>query len=118
MYLSGYDFCIKHQPGKRNPADAPSRRPDYEGDDLAEKLEWLPTLKSKMAKAEAVHAKFVKRRLPMKRDFVKVNSLSSDWRNGGRRCRHGWAEVRCSQNGLHKPQPTKNVPPILSRVLP
>lgn len=83
MYLSGYDFCIKHQPGKRNPADAPSRRPDYEGDDLAEKLEWLPTLKSKMAKAEAVHAKFVKRRLPMKRDFVKVNSLSSDWRNGG-----------------------------------
>ena len=27
--LSGYDFTIAHQPDKRNPADAPSRRPDY-----------------------------------------------------------------------------------------
>jgi len=27
--LAPYDFVIKHQPGKRNPADAPSRRPDY-----------------------------------------------------------------------------------------
>jgi hypothetical protein len=27
--LSGYNFTIAHQPGKRNPADALSRRPDY-----------------------------------------------------------------------------------------
>jgi transposase InsO family protein len=29
MYLAGFDFEIKHMAGKRNPADAPSRRPDY-----------------------------------------------------------------------------------------
>jgi len=51
MYLAGFDFSIKHQAGKRNLADAPSRRPDYAGDKLAEKLEWLPVLKNKMAMA-------------------------------------------------------------------
>jgi transposase InsO family protein len=30
MFLSPYDFVIKHRAGKSNPADAPSRRPDYE----------------------------------------------------------------------------------------
>jgi hypothetical protein len=29
MKLAGFDLEIRHQPGKRNPADAPSRRPDY-----------------------------------------------------------------------------------------
>lgn len=29
MYLSGFDFQLEHQPGKKNPADSPSRRPDY-----------------------------------------------------------------------------------------
>jgi hypothetical protein len=29
MELNGYDLEIKHQAGKRNPADGPSRRPDY-----------------------------------------------------------------------------------------
>jgi hypothetical protein len=28
--LSEYDFAIQHRPGAKNPADAPSRRPDYE----------------------------------------------------------------------------------------
>ncbi|KAJ9394194.1 hypothetical protein DTO282F9_8888 [Paecilomyces variotii] len=28
-YLSQFHFCIKHRPGKRNPADGPSRRDDY-----------------------------------------------------------------------------------------
>ena len=27
--LSKYDFVIEHTPGRKNPADAPSRRPDY-----------------------------------------------------------------------------------------
>jgi hypothetical protein len=29
VYLTPYDFTIYHRPGDRNPADAPSRRPDY-----------------------------------------------------------------------------------------
>jgi len=49
MYLAGFDFSIKYQAGKRNPVDVPSRRLDYAGDELAEKLEWLLVLKNKMA---------------------------------------------------------------------
>jgi len=28
--LSAYDFVIEHLEGSKNPADGPSRRPDYE----------------------------------------------------------------------------------------
>ena len=30
VYLTPYDFIIKHRPGLLNPADGPSRRPDYQ----------------------------------------------------------------------------------------
>ena len=49
MYLSPFDFEIRHQPGKKNPADAPSRRPDYEHP--AEPNVWFPSLQNKMTKA-------------------------------------------------------------------
>jgi len=41
--LSAYDFEIVYRPGKTNPADGPSRRPDYKpaGDSVNE---MLPTL--------------------------------------------------------------------------
>jgi hypothetical protein len=29
IYLTPYDFIIRHRPGLQNPADGPSRRPDY-----------------------------------------------------------------------------------------
>jgi hypothetical protein len=53
--LSGYDFIIVHRLGKKNPADAPSRRPDYapslqEINKQASML--LPTLQKKLAKVE------------------------------------------------------------------
>jgi hypothetical protein len=49
--LSELDFDILHRPGKKNPADAPSRRPDYE--DSAEEINMyarmlLPTLQNKL----------------------------------------------------------------------
>ena len=31
--LSSFNFVIEYRPGKRNPADAPSRRPDYQTED-------------------------------------------------------------------------------------
>ncbi len=53
--LSGYDFIIVHRPGKKNPADAPSRRPDYapslqEVNEQASMM--LPTLQKKLARTE------------------------------------------------------------------
>lgn len=48
MKLSTFDFIITHRPGKTNPADAPSRRPDYKGEN--ESLNrLLPTLQQKLA---------------------------------------------------------------------
>jgi hypothetical protein len=29
IYLTPYDFIIRHRPGSLNPADGPSRRPDF-----------------------------------------------------------------------------------------
>jgi hypothetical protein len=51
MALCPYDFVVKHRPGVSNPADGPSRRPDYEaevsmGGEAARAL--LPTLQKKL----------------------------------------------------------------------
>ena len=49
MKLSMYDFSITHRAGRLNAADAPSRRPDYQGEN--ESLSrLLPTLQHKFAK--------------------------------------------------------------------
>jgi transposase InsO family protein len=47
MILSAYDFVISHRAGKLNPADAPSRRPDYD-DGVKAANRMLPTLFSKL----------------------------------------------------------------------
>ncbi len=48
MKLSTFDFFISHRSGKATPADAPSRRPDYKGENEAiSRL--LPTLQQKLA---------------------------------------------------------------------
>lgn len=48
MLLACYDFIIQHRPGKTNPADAPSRRPDY-AEETQKQNELLPTLQKKLA---------------------------------------------------------------------
>ena len=47
--LAAYDFQIEYKPGKTNPADPPSRRPDYlqEGEGEAD-IGLLPTLQQKL----------------------------------------------------------------------
>jgi hypothetical protein len=47
MTLSTYDFTITHRAGKLNPADAPSRRPDYDDGEKASN-QMLPTLFAKL----------------------------------------------------------------------
>jgi transposase InsO family protein len=51
LELSAYDFEINYQAGKLNPADGPSRRPDY-GLATARGSEMLPTLQRKLRAAD------------------------------------------------------------------
>jgi transposase InsO family protein len=47
MTLAAHDFTISHRPGKNNPADAPSRRPDYAVTANAP-VDMLPSLQEKL----------------------------------------------------------------------
>ena len=47
--LSAFDFVINHRAGKTNPADAPSRRPDYHDDTNKAVERLLPTLQKKLS---------------------------------------------------------------------
>jgi len=47
--LATFDFEIKHRSGKTNPADAPSRRPDYEPSESPIDTQLLPSLQAKLA---------------------------------------------------------------------
>ena len=49
--LSAFDFEIVHRAGKVNPADGPSRRPDYEPGDNKEEDILLPTLQNKLKRS-------------------------------------------------------------------
>lgn len=53
MFLSPFHFIIKHRAGKTNPADGPSRRPDYEGEPITNR-ELLPDLQRKLVSTQAV----------------------------------------------------------------
>ncbi|KAF4332523.1 gag polymerase env poly [Fusarium beomiforme] len=53
LYLTPYDFIIRHRAGKTNPADAPSRKPEYEGE-TPPNQELLPGLQAKLAKIQAI----------------------------------------------------------------
>ena len=48
--LSAYDFHISYRTGKTNPADGPSRRPDYEEEKGSQNV-MLPTFQNKLRKA-------------------------------------------------------------------
>jgi transposase InsO family protein len=52
MFLATYDFEIIYRKGTANPADGPSRRPDYE--EGPADVTWLPTFQNKMKGAFAV----------------------------------------------------------------
>jgi hypothetical protein len=47
-FLAQFDFEVEHRSGKTNPADAPSRRPDYE-DSSPIRPHLLPSLQAKLA---------------------------------------------------------------------
>ena len=48
--LAEFDFTVEYSPGSQNPADAPSRRPDYFSGYQDEMSFMLPTLQNKLAR--------------------------------------------------------------------
>jgi hypothetical protein len=50
--LAAYDFEIEYHPGRHNPADAPSRRRDYEAAQAEQDVGLLPTLQRKLMGAQ------------------------------------------------------------------
>jgi hypothetical protein len=78
--LSAFDFDIEYRPGLKNPADAPSRRPDYmervEGETM------LPTLMEKLRRGTFMKDK-------NNQPFKKHNCLRTNWR-----------EIRKERKGL------------------
>ena len=52
MFLTPFDFEIQYRFGKRNPANAPSCRPNYSSNSDLEN-DYLPTLKAKVVKLNA-----------------------------------------------------------------
>lgn len=56
MYLAPHDFVIKYRTGKTNPADAPSRRPDYEQEPV-EDTELLAGLQARIAVVQSVRTR-------------------------------------------------------------
>lgn len=51
LVMSRVDFTIGYRAGSTNPADGPSRRPDYAGETLEAVNSFLPTLQHKLATA-------------------------------------------------------------------
>ena len=51
--LARFDFFIEHRSGKTNPADPPSRRPDYEMSEAERANTALPTLRNLLQRMEA-----------------------------------------------------------------
>ena len=52
LTLSAYDFELEYRPGTSNPADGPSRRPDYAKEDEVTLLDRIPTLQVKLQHAQ------------------------------------------------------------------
>ena len=63
-YLTPYDFVIKWRSGSTNPADAPSRRPDYRPrgeEDHNDTFELLATIGAKIARVQQIRTSYRRR---------------------------------------------------------
>lgn len=98
MQLSSYDFTIEHRSGKSNPADAPSRRPDYAvGEKEVDLL--LPTLQSKLKALRDSED-------PLVRRVAIVSTAMGPERRG--RCDNWQADSGETQPSTHEEMNTKS----------
>jgi len=70
VFMESFDWQIEYQAGKANPADAPSRRPDYEGEAPAPE-HLLPTLQKKVAAWQENESTVIRRVLATARSCVQ-----------------------------------------------
>jgi transposase InsO family protein len=102
--LAGFDFDIEHRPGKTNPADPLSRRPDYMATEITYQ-DVLPTLQAKLqmtAKLSESQKAMIAR---LSAASTKKNSCSRKYRRRVRR--------QCSRDSSHSGISTVTaLPPI------
>ena len=94
MKLAAYDFTILHRPGKTNPADGPSRRPDYMEQANRSLNGLLPTLQAKLTLLESVL---------LRGDQGARTLLASLLEKQPACCNHSIGELRELQPGLDTP---------------
>lgn len=83
-FLASFDFEIEHRSGKTNPADAPSRRPDYlDAADTRSSL--LPTFQSKLRQWDEEGTGERSEDIFARRVLVTIRGLSSSSKKGGTR---------------------------------
>ena len=88
--LAAFDFRMEYKPGKANPADAPSRRPDYMPLENAEEIDdtgMLPSLKKKLELASESgyhqeHPAFASRRTDVIAALEEENGILEGDENG------------------------------------
>lgn len=73
--LAAFDFEILHKPGKSNPADAPSRRPDYKPSGSEHLNSLLPTLQNKIGRG--CRSNHAAREMPSSPDGPSVGQASA-----------------------------------------
>jgi transposase InsO family protein len=75
--LARFDFVIQHRPGKSNPADAPSRRPDYEMSEVERASIALPTLKNLLSKQDPAVTNAVRQKSEGSANILEEEELAS-----------------------------------------
>lgn len=78
MELLPYDFVLQHRPGKSNPADSPSRRPDFQSEKPANR-DLLAALEAKMAQGVTTRHVLTKGHL-IPQDVVRIQGVVSQER--------------------------------------
>src|ERR1700760_4812002 len=95
-YLTPYDFVIKWRSGSTNPADAPSRRPDYRPrgeEDHNDTFELLATMGAKIARVQQIRTSY-RRRVIQAHDEGPCGSDSSEGQARGKATGRGHLRIR------------------------
>ena len=108
--MEAYDWVIEYRPGKTNPADAPSRRPDYAGGEQ-EADHLLPTLQKKIMAWDRAESVMVRRVTATARSALhnEVTTVSPDTYSGRTISLSRIAVIRALSGEQPYEQPSKDI---------